>query len=114
MKTVAASEGKRGISRAATIRHVPTFMSIQSARDGDKSQEEGAVLMILMADVSYPLANACSNADGELKLVVLLSSPLMNIPDPRLPSLRRRNFELWGKTAIRGIVVMPGSPFHEE
>jgi hypothetical protein len=87
---------------------------MQSARDGDKSQEEGAALTILMADVSNPLAKACSTGDGELKLVVLLSIPVINIPGPGLPSLRRRNFELWGKAAIRGKTVVPGNPLHEE
>jgi hypothetical protein len=62
----------------------------------------------------YPLANACSTGDGELKLVVLLSRPTMNIPGHGLPSLRRRDFELWGKTAIRGSIVTPCSPFHKE
>jgi hypothetical protein len=53
MKTVAAPVGKRGISRAAAISHVPTFMSMQFASDDDKSREEGFVLMILMANVSF-------------------------------------------------------------
>jgi hypothetical protein len=51
-----------------------------SASDGDKSHEEGAVLMILIADVLYPLAKACSIDDGDLKMVVLLSRRVMNIP----------------------------------
>jgi len=39
---------------------------------------------------------------------IVATSVVMNIPGPGLPSLRRRNFELWGEFAIRGRTVVPG------
>jgi hypothetical protein len=60
---------------------------MQSANEVDKSHMEGAARIILTVDAPYPLANACNIHDGELKMIVLLSCPMMNIPRHGLPSL---------------------------